>query len=56
MKRLNVMISDKAKAVVIDYQKTNGITNQDDATDELLLIIRTALADREKVLMEDVPR
>jgi hypothetical protein len=37
MKRINVMVSDEAKLVLIKYQKASGISSQDAAADFLLL-------------------
>lgn len=36
MKRLNVMISDEAKAVIVKFQEDNNITTLDSATDKYI--------------------
>ncbi len=36
MKRINVMVSDEAKQVLVDYQKKNRIPTLDEALDKLL--------------------
>ena len=37
MKRINVMVSDEAKAKLIAYQKHLRLTTQDEAVDRVLL-------------------
>lgn len=36
MQRVNVMISDRAKKILIDYQERKGLSKQDDALTKLI--------------------
>ncbi len=44
MKRINVMVSDEAKQVLVDYQKKRGLPTLDEAMDKLLLEWQTSIA------------
>ncbi len=37
MKRINVMVSDEAKLVILAYQEDNNISTLDEATDKYVL-------------------
>jgi hypothetical protein len=37
MKRLNVMVSDEAKKILVDYKKVNLISTLDETTDKFIL-------------------
>lgn len=46
MERLNVMISNRAKKIIVDYQKRHDIKNLDVATEQLLLNVEEYVSQR----------
>ena len=37
MKRINVMVSDKAKAIILNYQEDNNFSTLDDTVDSYII-------------------
>jgi len=43
MKRINVMVSDEAKAKLVAFQKHFRLTTQDEALDKVLIQLKLAI-------------
>jgi len=48
MKRINGMVSDEAKVILVTWKSTQGVTTLDEALDDLLLKFGTEVTARRK--------